>query len=583
MSRGRLTKQQKAQRTRFLNSKNTLPLTDEEKKTLTKIFSKKDLPIYFRESKMEIINHKAKKKVVVGAKDSGKTILAVMLALALIEEDKHAYILAARKYKSQSAEKFHTIFTNASLELSLIYNFKMSLYKRSLNKTIKMDNWKNPAKNQSIEYVSFDDPNGIAGTEAPNLGYYALVLIDEPVMLDDMGKIPERKEWKASLETIKDTIDRSKRRHKEVFKRDVEEPTYFLMMNLWDKNHPEVEDANKHISDQQLLAYATGVSNIMSKSAEWINQNWQTIWTNIKNNFILSVYNEATDTLYVKTTKLANPKINQVADQTIQQEVKLALLNQDNFQLARLLGMTYEGSAKNQKTYDLRHLEIADSFAKFKNENWKSVGLSVGWDIDINEALWQTNIILASKDHPDQINHPFETIEKIFVMPQKKIPAFGVGAIGENRTKTYMKAISYHTNQSLKDLQHITNDKKPKYGLFIIIDDNFQTWIDGIYELLKDKVNACYSRAKKHKNKKVALSYDINTRIALLQELIDKKFIVIDKKCHQLLRDLNQSVRKASGEGRDESSWKNKIYNTINSLEYALYPFRNRHKIVKMI
>ena len=578
----RLTKQQKAQRTKALNSKNKFLLENESEKKILKTFSQEHLPIYFSKSKMEIINHKARKKVVVGAKDAGKTILAVVLALALMEQDKHAYVMAARKYKTQSADKFHVLFTNASLELFLTYDFKRSNYKRSLNKTIKMDNWKDQTKNQSIEYVSFDDPNGIAGAEAPNLGYYPLILIDDPVMLDDIGKIPTRKEWKASLSAIKDSIDRSNRKHKEVFKRDIDEPVYFLMMNLWDENHPEVADANKHISDQELLAYVTGFTNITSKSAKWIEQNWQTIWTNMKKNHTLSIYNQATDTLYVKMTKLANPKINQIADHTIQKEVKTALLNQDNFELARLLGMTYEGSTNIQKTYDLRHLEVADTLSKFKNEKWKNIGVSTGWDIDINEALWQTNIILASKKHPDQLNHPFETIEKLFVFPQNKVPAFGVGAIGENRTKTYMEAISNQTYKSFKDLQHFTNETKPKYGSFITIDDNFQTWLDGIYELLKDKINACYSRAKKHKKQKANLSYDINTRIALLQELIDKKFIVIDKNCHQLLRDLNQSVRKVNGEGRDESSWKHKTYNTINSLEYSLYPFRNRHKIVNI-
>ncbi|MGL5724872.1 hypothetical protein [Cetobacterium sp.] len=94
----------------------------------------------------------------------------------------------------------------------------------------------------------------------------------------------------------------------------------------------------------------------------------------------MTKYNEYTDTLYVRLTKFANPEINinkkieeltekekeQIAK--IEIETRNAIISQDSQELARVLGLAYDGVLEKNNVYDLRFLETANVYEKIRNE-----------------------------------------------------------------------------------------------------------------------------------------------------------------------------------------------------------------------
>ncbi|MGL5724871.1 hypothetical protein [Cetobacterium sp.] len=147
-----------------------------------------------------------------------------------MESDDNISCLGARKYKTAAVEKLHTSINNIVLE-ARFKKYNLPLYVKGLNETYRVLNVKEKRENQTIQYTSFDDANGIAGTEAPNLTYFGLVAVDEPVLFNDEGKLPTRKEWKDTIKLIEDTIDRTNRRYANLHKKEIMNTKYHFMMN----------------------------------------------------------------------------------------------------------------------------------------------------------------------------------------------------------------------------------------------------------------------------------------------------------------------------------------------------------------
>ena len=181
---GRLTKQQLAARSRKVNreAKSNKPsyTIEDEKKFITA-------------DKIAILSHPAKYTHWIGSKDSGKTRPVVLRMIGHIESDKDAYGLALRKYKASAAVRLHTAVNNMALEIKFA-GYKIPDYEKGVAQTYRMINVRSRSSNQTIEYESFDNANGLAGIEAPNLGYFPIVHIEEPVLIDDPGKIPDAAE-----------------------------------------------------------------------------------------------------------------------------------------------------------------------------------------------------------------------------------------------------------------------------------------------------------------------------------------------------------------------------------------------------
>lgn len=149
---------------------------------------------YIDPTKMEIVKHKATKKTLSGAKDSGKTVVVKAYEIYVMERDPMASTLAARKYSTAAANRLAAAFSKVLRRLMNAGFVFPQQYKKSTNKFIRITSSKDSTANQTQEYVSFEDENGLSGIDIANGGYIASVHIEEPVLKDDPGGIPEMAE-----------------------------------------------------------------------------------------------------------------------------------------------------------------------------------------------------------------------------------------------------------------------------------------------------------------------------------------------------------------------------------------------------
>lgn len=110
-----------------------------------------------------------------------------------METDKDAYSLDLKKYKQGGISRLHNALVNISIEARIL-GYDVPEYVSGMNISYRDVNKFDKKKNQTVEYSSFDDTNGLAGIEAPNLGYFATVHVEEPVLINDQGKTPTRSE-----------------------------------------------------------------------------------------------------------------------------------------------------------------------------------------------------------------------------------------------------------------------------------------------------------------------------------------------------------------------------------------------------
>lgn len=571
---GRPTKYQKSTQTRHQRVQDDL-------NNIILPFSNETVKEFLTIEKMEILNHPAKKKVLGGGREAGKTRIAIADTAATMSEDKHASAMSARKYKTLAADKFKTIFINFALEVKHS-DYLVPEFKGSQNKILLMRDYKNVNNNSTVECVSFDDPNSISGAEAPNLGYYSHIIIDEPVLHNDTGKTPSRDEWAHSLKMIKRTVDRSNKRHKRIFNKAIPKPTTYVCMNLWDKNHPEVEDLNNHIPDDVFLNFMLGYKNVLSKSRKWREKNISKLWESVQKNTTMTIYNKATDTLYAKMSSFANPFYldDEETKNEAFKEFKTSIINIDSNALASLLGLTFEGYDDRTNVYDTRRWIAEDTIEKYgQNSGWEVKGISFGWDVDINiELVGTCTIVVQRKDIAK-----WGIEEKVLVLPQRIIPMDK--SIGDHlEANVHSSRIAKATNDLFNIV--VTNFKfKPQsrmLGKYFSVDVDDRHWLYYYRQELSHFWDGSIDIAKKHdNNSKPYYSWGINTRIKALQLMLDKDYIVFDKANQRLYNEVIRMTKKLDGTGRDESGYKHRLFNLLNSLEYALFVWRYRPNIIK--
>lgn len=107
--------------------------------------------------------------------------------------DKSMYGLALKKYKTNAASRLHTAIANMSIEIRS-KGYQVPIMAKGISNTYMLKNKHIRDLNQSIEYASLDDMDGIAGIEAPNLGRFGIVHIEEPCMSGDKN-IPTYEEF----------------------------------------------------------------------------------------------------------------------------------------------------------------------------------------------------------------------------------------------------------------------------------------------------------------------------------------------------------------------------------------------------
>lgn len=221
---GRLTRSARIQRTKIQNKVNNVV-------SAGKPFTHADELNFITASKQVIMDHPATTKSLIGAKDTGKNRMINVRAIREINSDKDSYMVGMRKYKNSVKARVANAMRNMSLEIQAA-GYNVCSIEHSNDKSYFIRDKHNKVLNQSMEFAGFDDINGIAGIEAPNLGKFVSVEIDEPVLANDTGKIPTVEEWENNMSMLRDSIDRSNRRYQEVKKLDkAPKCNWYLAMN----------------------------------------------------------------------------------------------------------------------------------------------------------------------------------------------------------------------------------------------------------------------------------------------------------------------------------------------------------------
>lgn len=529
---------------------------------------KKDEINFITQTKIDVLNLPVIHTVWIGAKYGGKTRPVVTRMLGMMVRNKDVYGLALKKYKLNATQRLHTAINNMSREIRLA-GYDIPLVEKSIMKSILNLNPKNRDANQSIEYASLDDMDGLAGIEAPNLGLFGIVHLEEPVMSGDKEQ-PTEEEFDEMIKILMSSVNRSNAKYADIHGCQPYFPKYHYTMNAWD-DHPLVTKAERHFPEDVFLNWCLGVSNWEKLTIDFIDANWDVIKQSLIDNNTSVVIDNKDSTAYVRNTMFANPswastemvynpslpftKAEQL--ENFWEKIKQTIIKKDYSGLAIYLGLKKQKSA-GDKTYELGLLETGDTLAKIKKENWEILGTSQGWDVDVNRLLCNTPVVLARK-------HSLERgIEyKMFVLPQNEVKAYGDG--GGRHIPNYAQAMQDITYRQLGEFTSILRGKQPQNGQFLYIDDNQGQWL---HYFANDNLHI-KGKAKKQGK------WDILSRQNWLNQAMNSGFIMIDEKNKDLLLELKRSILTKSSDKRDESGGLNKYYDRINSMEYAIYPFHH--------
>lgn len=549
-------------------------------KPAKKFFVKTELHNFISQDKIDVLNHDATDTIWIGAKEGGKTRPVVLDALSDMEENYKANAVMMKKYKTNATNRLHPIVNNLALEVKAA-GYTIPDYEKGQTMTYRMKA-KNRNKNQTIEYASFDDYNQIAGIEAPNNGYFSVVIVEEPVLLQDEKPVPTPQEWKDQMEALKDSISRSNDRYMSITGLTIKPTKYHYTMNPWD-DHPLVMYAEKHHPMEEFMQF---------------------VLEDMLNNNIMVKYVVDDDTLIVRNTKFNNPKIRIIEQTckdldiknledfeekkdeidweakvfkdlgiiegnffnhlkkykgTLLKRAELAIESNDSGELSRILGFKYDGESTMDKTHNQIELaQLVDS--KSIHDNADAVSkLAISFDIDHRRRIVLTPVYSVKKKRGIIALNENDWVGNVVVGEQITIPCSGTGKKGEK--------LDVYREQMLKAIADLRKKyhKAAANGVVCALDDPNRFYIN----ILSSKTSGIIWRlAKKH------AEWDILNRVSAINIGIERGVLMFDEKNARLMSDMKKSIIKTGTNKRDETGKREKDYDYINSMEYGVYYHR---------
>lgn len=135
-------------------------------------------------AKMVMFTHKAKRVVVVAAKDTGKDFPIYAYSLYCMERDPMASGLGMMKYSTGAAKRGARAFYSVLNVAKRDFAFPLD-YEPGQSYMFRKKDKKNNLNNQSIEFSSFENTDSLAGFSISNGGYPAFIFINEPMLQGD--------------------------------------------------------------------------------------------------------------------------------------------------------------------------------------------------------------------------------------------------------------------------------------------------------------------------------------------------------------------------------------------------------------
>lgn len=557
-----------------------------------KFNTKEDLDKFIGdEVKSQIIWHPAKIKKIAGAKDTGKTYIVKVKELWDMERNELASNIAMRKYSNSASKMLGASFSKAYNHL-LRAGYKFDYEYIQASDVMRRLKYKsNLTRNQAQYYLSFETIDKIAGFDIANGGYPANVHIEEIIQANDLGNTPERDEWNAQVDIISDSIKRLTKDYSRIYGNNDASTTWWYTFNMWDPTHPEQEDMEYFIPEDQYLDWMLGFE--AHKQLNWKNPNspetiqmnklvLDPIWDKVKKSMLSNHtqikyveydkrggLNKYVDTLYVRMSKFANPARRNDKDDVykITNKVYNALISGNRYELAVTLGLESDPDQTMETVHRFLDLKQDIKIREYMQENQflpKAVALC--WDIDVNRRLVCNPVILAERrviDNP--ILGTYTDSEwKCFIDKPRVIKAYGRNDYVTN-PKNYETKIKENTLQLMDELKVEFPSIRSFAGS---MDDTATTMVRGLLEI-KDRFDMLLQQTKRHGD------WDLRKRQAFWQTAIDNEFIIIDKENLDMLWFL-ETVKKDSNGKRIEKGKYEKAADFVNSAEGGLFFFRDK-------
>ena len=439
--------------------------------------------------KIAIIKHPASKKILIGAKTSGKTFLAEIDILHKFENDNYFNAWGLRYFKYQATEKLADYFF-ASIRglkdngINLKYRYKQA---ERNQKIIRLRVKTNPKDNQSFSFASMENSAASTGTKPSNNGYVGICLIDEPLVERNIieNKIPTKKEFNKYQSMLESDMDRHHASVRKTYGVNPYKFTIYYTLNPWGE-HPITKRANIIIPEKEFIDFIF-YDPINEITFDQLLENQQLIefyfsqkhnLERFKNNNTLAKYDEESDELYVRMTKFANP--NNLDDYSFKQsifKIKNSLLFRDYSGLCIFLGITDKPNINEEMlAFNIPNFNNCH-YTKMLKDNYYPVGICYAVDIDTSRVFTITPSIAMRK----KIMIGFDKWKydyKIFVDRQIEIPARGTGIVGE-LNNVYVKYILEIVNN------HFKRRKLFDYELIdsaIILDDKRKQYVFNVME-----------------------------------------------------------------------------------------------------
>lgn len=556
------------------------------------------------EQKMPMFTHKAKKIVILAAKDSGKSFPVELYKAMCMERDPMASALTLMKYATGASKRGIRAFNKAYSELKRKYTFPEK-YEPSSSFMYKKKDKKNNLNNQSIEYGSFENSDSLASYVISNGGYPFLIHIEEPVMQGD-NDVTTDKQWKADIKTIEDTVKRHWRDYNlsdPETRGSIHPPIPFktiITMNDWQPTHYVSRQVEKFMPQMDFLDWALGVSyskllklwvdkidgeTVVDELKTVIDENWEKIKINVLNNHTKYVYVDKDeqgikiDTLFGRMTKFGNPvaRSDEETREEIYDTMYRALITGDTLELARAFGMGYGGTLDDERRFNFKKFVPKDTKKILAEERRQLLGFSVGWDHDANRGPVATPTTMSGKiinvGNAFEPKYEYRDV-KWLVHEQIPMEGYGKGKGGSN-------TLLYHQwmLEISKDLydQYVGN-KRLKFGSHVIFDDD-----DGSYasKLIPELAEYGYNDPDIIENKNGTIEnggYGTVARDKLYMTAIDLDEIIIDKNNEMLVEWFKQVPTDVGANGEKKRStsgqWGKRYKDMSNSLDYAIWPWR---------
>lgn len=561
-------------------------MNNEKKKTLkieTKVKDKKRfntpeaLGEYLDETKVSIVLNKAQNKLLIGAKDSGKTIVVVVDEIYRMETDPMMNALGARKYSTGASKRLASAILKNTIRLKQKgFHFEHE-YHKTQQYIYRQKDKRNNYKNQAIEFVSFEDEDGLAGVDVNNGGYIGLVHIEEPALKgDDNPTGPE--EWDSIMQTLKDSANRTVRDYAATDPYHAPfNPTWWYTLNDWDEGHYLSQLAEEKMPRQEFLDWVLGFSSkVLLGNKRLVDENWEEIKHNLTNNHTKQLEIPDIDGeswLIVRMTKFANPNIREPRTDLDKESYEKAmrdaydaLWQADTTKLARVLGMLYEGVDTDPKVHNFFELDEefkADGFVR--EEGRKVLGFSIGVDIDVDRRLTLTPSMISAVKYnagnPFQPNYKWRD-HKISIHPHRIINAYGKGENGKN-TRIYKAGLLQTIPKIIEDYKDVLEG----IPIQVVVDDNGGTWADALTVLKDSGIVDNLQTADKN-----GAIHGIPARQDRWQVGLEGEHIMIDEHNKEMFEFL-YGVKKDKKGTRIEKGKYEKLADFINSAEYSLIPF----------